>query len=95
MYRRDLQRKMEEEQFLNRISSLPMVNSAVCQVTDIYFKTKEHNSLFRFTLGTAESGVKSVASHAQPIVTKFDGPGIHTKFSVSKNNFIIFCMILL
>lgn len=63
----------EDPQFLKCVSSLPVVNSAWTQVSDIYTKTKEYNSLFNFTLGVAESGVTKVVSTAQPLAEKYEG----------------------
>ncbi|XP_064608608.1 perilipin-3-like isoform X2 [Liolophura sinensis] len=76
MYRQQQARNnmaAEETQFLTCVSSLPVVNSAWTQVSDMYTKTKEYNSLFNFTLGIAESSVIKVVSTAQPLAEKYEG----------------------
>lgn len=65
---------VQEGPFLTRLSSLPLVTSAIDQATDMYERTKESNRLLKYTLQTAEVGVKKVASTAQPVVTKLEAP---------------------
>merc|ERR1711860_476447 len=61
-------------QFINRCTGYPVVASALQQVTGLYEKTKESNSLVKYTLETAESGVKVVTNTAMPVVNKFEKP---------------------
>jgi hypothetical protein len=60
--------------FVSRVCELPVVNSAVGQLTGLYCGVKQHNRLFRLTLDTAEGGVKVVVNTARPVVAKFDKP---------------------
>ena len=50
------------------------MNSAVEQLTALYSGVKQHNRLFRFTLDTAEGGMRTVFQTAQPVLSKFDKP---------------------
>lgn len=80
MYRRRLKEKekMEAEegqlQFLSRVGQLPMVTSTMDQLGSLYSRTKESNRLMKFTLQTAESGVKVVTCSAMPVINKFEKP---------------------
>jgi len=75
MYRQHVHEKqMEGEWFVSRMCELPVVNSAVEQVTALYSGIKQHNRLFRFTLDTAEGGMHMVFQTAQPVLSKFDKP---------------------
>ncbi|XP_013389392.1 perilipin-2 isoform X2 [Lingula anatina] len=75
MYRKSLEKKMSEEQFITRVSSLPVVSSAWGQVSDYYLRTKEKSpSLVQYTLNMAESSVKTAYTTAQPVISKLDGP---------------------
>lgn len=75
MYRQYLHEKqVEGEWFLSRMCELPMVNSAVEQLTALYSGVKQHNRVFRFTLDTAEGGMNMVYQTACPVLSKFDKP---------------------
>jgi len=75
MYRQHVREKqMEGEWFVSRMCELPVVNSAVEQVSALYLGVKQHNRLFRFTLDTAEGGMSMVFQTAQPVLSKFDKP---------------------
>jgi len=75
MYRQYLHEKqMDGEWFLSRVFELPVVNSAVEQLTAVYSGVKEHNRVFRFTLDTAEGGMHMVYQTASPVLSKFDKP---------------------
>jgi len=75
MYRQYLHEKQAEgEWFLSRMCELPMVNSAVEQLTALYSGVKQHNRVFRFTLDTAEGGMHMVYQTAGPVLSKFDKP---------------------
>jgi len=75
MYRQHVREKqMEGEWFVSRMCELPVVNSAVEQVSALYLGVKQHNRLFRFTLDTAEGGMNMVFQTAQPVLSKFDKP---------------------
>ncbi|CAH1796889.1 unnamed protein product, partial [Owenia fusiformis] len=69
---KQLEDKMAEEQFLTRVTTYPFVNSALGQLTNAYEATKNINSLVKSTLEMAETGVKGVAQHTLPIVSKFE-----------------------
>jgi len=75
MYRQRLHEKqVEDEWFVSRVCELPVVNSAVEQLTAVYTGVKQHNRLFRFTLDTAEGGMHTVYQTARPVLSKFDKP---------------------
>ena len=57
-------------QFWTRMSSLPVVTTALGQVCSLYERTKGSNVLVRYTLGTAESTVYVVVGNMMPVVTK-------------------------
>ncbi|XP_045156473.2 perilipin-2-like [Mercenaria mercenaria] len=74
MYRQALNMEQEQianEQFINRLGSLPVVSSAWSQACDIYAKTKDCNSILRATCNMAEGGVQTVVSTAKPYVEKY------------------------
>jgi len=73
MYRQHLHEK-EGEWIVSRMCELPVVNSAVDQLTALYSGVKQHNRLFRFTLDTAEGGMHTVVKTARPVLSKFDKP---------------------
>jgi len=75
MYRQYLHEKqMEGDWFVSRVCELPVVNSAVEQLTSLYSGVKQHNRVFRFTLDTAEGGMHMVYQTACPVLSKFDKP---------------------
>jgi perilipin-2 len=81
MYRAKLERQKmtaevldNQDHFLNRVGSLPVVTTALSQLGNLYTHTKEKNRLLKYALETTESGVKLVANTAVPIVHKFDKP---------------------
>jgi len=79
MYRQYLHEKqVEGEWFVSRMCELPVVNSAVEQLTSLYSGVKQHNRLFRFTLNTAEDGMNAIIHTAQPVLSKFDKPSKKT-----------------
>jgi len=65
---------VDDDQFVTRLYGLPVVTSAMGQLSALYTGTKERNRLFRFTLETAESGLGLAARTARPIVSKFEKP---------------------
>ena len=54
---------------IDRLSELPVVSTALTNVTDYYEKVKEKNLLFRTSLNLAELSVKTMAFAATPITT--------------------------
>jgi len=75
MYRQYLyEKQVEGEWFMSRVCELPVVNSAVEQLSFLYSGVKQHNRLFRFTLDTAEGGMQMVLQTASPVLSKFDKP---------------------
>ena len=81
MYRQYLhERQVEGEWFVSRMCELPMVNSAVEQLTALYSGVKQHNRVFRFTLDTAEGGMHMVYQTASPVLSKFDKPSKILKY---------------
>lgn len=67
--------KMETKHdfFLHRVANYPFVDATLVQVTDLYGRTKNYNSLMKNTLDAAEKSVKATAAYASPIVEKFNG----------------------
>ena len=59
---------------VTRVANWPVMALAVGQVNNVYNNVKERNTYIKATLETAETGVKSVADHALPVVHKFDKP---------------------
>ncbi|XP_077863681.1 perilipin-2-like [Saccoglossus kowalevskii] len=62
------------ENIIVRVAGLPMVNSAIGQVSSMYTKTKEWNGLVKYTLETAEKSVATIAGTAMPVVNKLEKP---------------------
>lgn len=63
--------QQQQEQFVTRLASLPVVSSAVTQACNMYQKTKESNQVFRTSLNLAESSIKSVAETSKPYLEKY------------------------
>ena len=68
---------------IDRLSELPVVNSALSNVTDYYEKVKEKNVLLRTSFNLAELSVKTMAFAATPITTLCKKP----------SNFLLFLKI--
>ena len=64
----------QDPQFLQRVGSLPIVTAAITQLASIYETTKESNKYVKYTMETAEEGVKRVAGSAVPVVTRLEKP---------------------
>ncbi|XP_070541742.1 perilipin-2-like isoform X2 [Ptychodera flava] len=60
------------ENIIIRVAGLPVVNTAIGQVSNMYTKTKEYNGLLKYTFEVAEKSVGTVASTAKPVVDKFE-----------------------
>jgi len=58
----------------SRISSLPLVNSAIGLATDGYSRLKSYNTLISATLSRAEQSILFMASTAKPMIEKFEKP---------------------
>ena len=54
---------------IDRLSELPVVSTALTNVTDYYEKVKEKNLLFRTSLNLAELSVKTMAFAATPLTS--------------------------
>jgi len=75
MYRHRTIQPDSKDQFVTRLyDDLPVVQSTVNKLGQLYNGTKQHNRLFRFTLETAASGFGLVVSTWKPIVEKFEKP---------------------
>lgn len=78
MYQRSLRAvlKMESENvFVERVGNYPVVASTLGQVATLYLRCKDSSDLVKYSLETAENGVKLVTETVVPVVTKFgDGP---------------------
>lgn len=63
--------EQEQEQFVSRLSSLPVVSTAVTQACSLYQRTKESNQLFRTSLNLAESSIKTLSETSKPYLEKY------------------------
>jgi hypothetical protein len=61
-------------QFLNRVATLPIINSAIGFATDTYSRIKNSNGLVNATLSRAEQSIIFVANTAKPVLDKFEKP---------------------
>lgn len=72
MYRKSImEQEKEQEQFVNRLTSLPVVSTAVTQACSLYQRTKESNQVFRTSLNLAESSIKTFADTSKPYLEKY------------------------
>jgi len=60
--------------FLNRVATLPIVNSAIGFATDTYSRVKNSNGLINATLTSAEQSFYFLANTAKPVLDKFEKP---------------------
>ncbi|CAF0933628.1 unnamed protein product [Brachionus calyciflorus] len=79
MYRKHLREQQEMEsktgiKTIDRISEIPVVNSALHNVTDYYGKFKESNAILRTSFNLAELSVKTMAFAATPITSMIKKP---------------------
>ena len=77
MYRERRQDKMtvdKDIRFLSRVASLPIITTAFGQLTALYKQTKDSNRLLKYTLETAEAGLKVATNTTKPIIDKLNGP---------------------
>lgn len=65
------QNRMAHEEFVTRLGSLPVVNSAWTQACTLYQKTKDSNAVFRTALNVAEGTVKTFTETSKPYVEKY------------------------
>ena len=65
---------VETTSFANRCKSLPVVNSTYSLINDYYNRVKETNRLTKYTIGLAETTVKTSIGLANPVLDKFKGP---------------------
>lgn len=56
---------------IDRIAEIPIVTSALHNVTDYYEKVKERNTILRGTLNLAEMSIKTMAYAASPITNTY------------------------
>jgi len=59
---------------ISRLSSLPLVNSAIGLATDGYSRFKSYNSLLSATLSKAEQSLLFMSSTAKPFIQKLEKP---------------------
>ncbi len=72
----------QSENFVNKVSSLPMVASTMSQMSSMYNWTKESNGMIKYTLETAEKTVAVAASTAKPVVDRLEKPSKFSEFSL-------------
>ena len=65
---------LDAAMFVSRVANWPVMALAMVQVNNAYNNVKERNTYIKATLESAETGVKSVADCALPVVHKFDKP---------------------
>ncbi len=71
MYRSQL-REMESKsgsKTIDRLAEIPVLNTAITNVSDYYGKVKQNNVLFRTSFNLAELSFKTMAFAATPITT--------------------------
>lgn len=72
MYRRSIMMEQpQQEHFISRLGSLPVVQSAWTQASDLYQRTKESHGLIKATCNLAEGGVQTVYSSTKPLLDKY------------------------
>ena len=59
---------------LDKIMSIPLIEMTWNQSVGLYGKVKESNSLFNWTLSTAEAAVLKAAEQAYPLAKKLEQP---------------------
>ncbi|RNA43843.1 perilipin-2-like isoform X1 [Brachionus plicatilis] len=79
MYRKHLREQKEMEsktglKTIDRIADIPVVNSALSNVTDYYGKVKDKNMILRTSFNLAELSVKTMAFAASPITSIWKKP---------------------
>ncbi len=78
MYRKHL-REMESKtgiKTIDRLTEIPVVNSAIANLNDYYGKVKERNILWRTSCNLAELSFKTMALAAVPLATLCKKPSI-------------------
>jgi hypothetical protein len=65
---------------IDKLTELPVVNSAISNVTDYYGKVKEKNVLLRTSCNLAELSFKTVAFAATPFTALCKKPSINIAF---------------
>lgn len=90
MYRKHLKNMEKSEsrtgiKTIDRLSEIPVVNSALTNVTDMYEKAKEKNVLLRTSFNLAELSFKTMAFAATPITSLVRKPSRHFYFSALPN----------
>jgi hypothetical protein len=74
---------------IDHISEIPVVNSALNNVTDYYSKVKETNTLLRTSLNLAEMSVKTMAFAATPIAHLCKKPSLALRILYFFNCYIL------
>ena len=63
-----------EDNFVTRLSHIPLVSSAIGQVGSLYSLGKERHLLFRLACRAAELSFKVAAASAQPVIGRLEQP---------------------
>lgn len=89
MYRKHLREKKEMEsktglKTIDRIADIPVVTSALSNVSDYYGKVKEKNLILRTSCNLAELSVKTMAFAATPITSIWKKPSRNSKLYKKK-----------
>ena len=77
---------------IDALSEIPVVNSALNNVTEYYGKVKERNFLLRSSLNLAEMSVSVMSAAASPITTLCKKPSIESSYPYyffMQSNFIV------
>lgn len=64
----------QSENFVHRLSEIPMVSASFEQASNIYRFTKSSNRYFESALNFVEALTKSAVETTQPILKVLDGP---------------------
>ena len=62
-------------QTVQHLNSLPMVMAACNQLTDLYERSKDYSRVVKYSLETAEAGIKITSAITRPVVNKLERPG--------------------
>lgn len=75
----------EDANAFTKIGQWPVINDSLGKLSSLYNRTKEYNRLSKFTIGTAEAGVKVAVSWATPVATTVLGKPIHAVNEIACN----------
>lgn len=65
---------------IDKLSKIPVINTAITNANDYYSKVKDKNMLFRTSLNMAELSLRTIAFAATPITNICKKPSKNTLF---------------